>query len=209
MIRLLIVRHGLTEWNIQNRYQGQSDIPLSQIGMSQAGALAARLKTVAIDQIITSDLVRAHATADYINAGRSIPITVDMLMREMNFGVWEGLTFTQAMAQYPVESKRWIDQDYSSAVAGAETMAQVQSRVQQFLKSIWIPSNNNTTICVVGHAGFFGLMLCEALKIDSTNMWKFKFSGASLSEIHLHTGTTVIGLLNDISHYDPSLTGTV
>ena len=99
MLRLILVRHGETEWNAQRRYQGHSDVPLSALGRRQAARAAERLAALKIDAVYTSDLGRALETAEIIAEQRGLEVCAEPRLRELNFGVFEGLTFDEAQAQ--------------------------------------------------------------------------------------------------------------
>src|SRR5574342_1066726 len=101
MLHLMLVRHGESEWNAQRRYQGQSDVPLSALGRRQAQLVAGRLAGVKIDAAYASDLVRAWETASAIAEKSSLNVIPEPRLRELKFGVLEGLTFDEAQAQYP------------------------------------------------------------------------------------------------------------
>ena len=89
-MKIIIVRHGKTEWNTLKKAAGQVDIPLNEQGIEQAKETAEKLKDIPIDLIIVSPLIRARQTADIINEGRNIPIKVDERVIERNLGVYEG-----------------------------------------------------------------------------------------------------------------------
>lgn len=107
MVRLILIRHGETDYSSQHRYCGFSDPPLNDKGIWQCQQLAARLKDTKIDKVYSSDLVRARQTAEIIFGGRPIEETADL--REMNFGLFEGLKYEQLIEKYPELYKSWID----------------------------------------------------------------------------------------------------
>ena len=92
MIRVLLVRHGETDWNAQRRYQGQTDVPLNEAGRRQADALAERLAGEEISAVLSSDRQRARQTALAIAAPHGLPVQEEPRMCEIALGDWEGLT---------------------------------------------------------------------------------------------------------------------
>ncbi len=89
-----IVRHGETEWNVQGILQGQTDAPLTENGINQAKAIGKELEHIHFDGIFSSDLFRAHRTAQLMNLERKMAIKTTQLLRERNFGKWEGKPYT-------------------------------------------------------------------------------------------------------------------
>ena len=95
MLRLILVRHGQTDWNAQARYQGQADIPLNDVGRRQAAAVAQRLASEEIDILFASDLRRAWETGTAIATARGQTLLAEPRLREMDFGQWQGLTHAE------------------------------------------------------------------------------------------------------------------
>ncbi|UQX87522.1 histidine phosphatase family protein [Jatrophihabitans telluris] len=106
--RIVILRHGRTQWNAQRRYQGQSDPPLDSVGQAQAIQAAALIAAMDPDVLISSDLQRAKHTADKVGSLAGLPVEVDKRLRERNLGHWEGLTRDEVAARYPDEFADWL-----------------------------------------------------------------------------------------------------
>ncbi len=98
-MRLIVVRHGETLYNVQSRYTGQSDIPLSALGEQQAAALGKRLAAEPLAAIAASDLQRARVTAQAIARYHKLPVQEDVDLREISFGTWEGATYDEIVAR--------------------------------------------------------------------------------------------------------------
>ena len=101
MTRILLARHGETDWNLQQRWQGHTDTPLNETGRKQARALAEELAGEPIDAVFSSDLIRAHETARLIAVPRGLGVTALRDLRERHFGSVEGLTTDEVFARYP------------------------------------------------------------------------------------------------------------
>jgi probable phosphoglycerate mutase len=106
--RVLLWRHGRTAWNLQRRFQGQSDPPLDEVGRAQAREAAAMLASVEPDAIYSSDLVRATETAAALTALTGLPVRLDRRLRERSLGRWEGLTRDEVAALYGDEYAAWL-----------------------------------------------------------------------------------------------------
>ena len=99
-MKLILIRHGRTDWNVQGRVQGRTDIPLDETGLRQAAAVARRLSGIRLNAIYTSPLRRAHDTAKAVAAFHDCDIYVSEKLTEINFGAWEGKTGSELEAQY-------------------------------------------------------------------------------------------------------------
>jgi probable phosphoglycerate mutase len=150
--RLIVVRHGETQWNLASRIQGHADSPLTAAGEAQAAAIAGRLAGETFDQLIASDLGRALQTAQAIAARTGHEVTVDPRLRERNFGVAEGLTYGEIDVQYPDVFSRVRETDPNYVIPGGESRQQLYERVQNVFESLAREASGRC-IAVVCHGG--------------------------------------------------------
>jgi broad specificity phosphatase PhoE len=131
MARILLARHGETDWNLARRVQGHTDVPLNATGIAQAQALADELAAEPLVAVFSSDLARALDTAVVVAARHRLPVTADPDLREKNFGSWEGLTDTEIEERFP-DAKRgfWGDGETTEAVAERAVAAVARIRLQ-------------------------------------------------------------------------------
>ena len=130
MTRILLVRHGETEWNAAGRVQGWTDSPLSDRGRAQAARLAARLAAFPLAAVYASDLSRARDTARALAAPHGLPVLDDPGLRERCYGDWEGLTLSELEARYPDAWDRYHRQRALDVlIPGGETWEEVAARV--------------------------------------------------------------------------------
>ncbi|GAB4437888.1 MAG: alpha-ribazole phosphatase [Anaerolineae bacterium] len=200
MLRLLLIRHGETDWNAQGRYQGQTDIPLNAVGWQQAQALAQRLAREPLTAIYASDLRRAGQTATVIAEPHQLPVRHDPRLREMRFGVFEGLTYAEIAARYPEALAAW-QQNRDTPPPGGEALAAFSARVRDFFDAV-IAAHDDAAVLVVAHGGALRDMICRALDIPADRRWNLAMDNASLSELHLYEGGAVLYRLNDTAHLD-------
>jgi probable phosphoglycerate mutase len=143
-IRLVLWRHGQTQWNVDGRFQGQSDIPLDAVGEQQAERAARLLAGLRPDAIVSSDLVRAMATAAPLARLTGLTVTTDKDLRERFGGLWEGLTDTEIRTRYPAEHAAWMP-------PGGESSAVVAERAGAALERIGAGMVPGTLVVVVSH----------------------------------------------------------
>ena len=125
----MLWRHGQTIWNVEHRFQGQTDIPLDETGEAQAEYAARRLATLRPDAIISSDLIRAAGTAAPLARLTGLTVTLDKDLRERFGGDWEGLTDDEIGARYPAERASWNPPNGESTVAVADRVRAALTRI--------------------------------------------------------------------------------
>ena len=128
-IRLVLWRHGQTQWNAESRFQGQSDIPLDAVGEQQAERAALLLTGLRPDGIVSSDLSRAMATAAPLARLTGLSVTTDKDLRERYGGLWEGLTDPEIRARFPAEHAAWRPPEGESSAAVAERAGGAMERI--------------------------------------------------------------------------------
>jgi len=177
--KLILIRHGITEWNLKKRYCGFMDINLSEKGKKQAQRLNKRLKkeNIPIYNVYSSDRKRALQTAKIVFKGFSVEKVSDL--REMHFGVFEGLTYRQIIRKYPHIYRKWLDDPSCATIPGGENLSDFKKRVITALRKI-IRFNRNKTVAVVSHGGAISIFLTDILKMEPTSRRR---RGGSLGEM--------------------------
>ena len=198
MVRLILIRHGETDYSSQNRYCGFSNPPLNNKGIWQSKKLAAKLKEVRIDKVYSSDLVRAYDTAKIIFENNSIEKAADL--REMNFGLFEGLKYEQIVGKYPKLYRDWVDDPEKVKIPNGEGLRDLRKRVEERLSFI-LSQHKDRTLAIVTHSGPIRIVLCKALKLDLRMFWKIEQEHGALNIIDYAKGAPpVVVKMNDISH---------
>lgn len=165
MVELILVRHGETEWNKEFRYQGSSDIPLSEKGINQACLVGEQLRCKRVSRIISSDLQRAVKTAEFIARYHSLHVEEMEEFRELDFGRWEGLTYEEVRQRYPDDLIKWEQCPYNFHPTGGESLAEVYKRVIRGFEYICASAVSEERIVIVTHAGPIRIILGWVLGI--------------------------------------------
>ena len=193
-MRLIVVRHGETLFNAQGRFTGQLDVPLSAEGEQQAEALGQRLSIVKLDAIVASDLQRARATAQAIARHHGLAVEVDVDLREIAFGSWEGSTYAEVLAREEALVQRWQADPTVSPPGGGETVTQLHKRVVRALER-WRERYPGGTVLWAVHGGVIEVLLCHLLHVELQRRWEFRHANASITEIELEgKGATIVRL---------------
>lgn len=163
MATLILVRHGETDWNRERRWQGHADTPMNETGRKQARALARTLTGAPIAAVYSSDLRRAHETAEIVAAAHQLPVSVDRRLREIDFGEWEGLTTEEIHERFPEYAAAWPPDD-GRPFPGGETYAAMGERVVEALAEI-AHRHPDGDVVVVLHGGPIRGVLAHAAGI--------------------------------------------
>jgi alpha-ribazole phosphatase len=206
VLRLYIVRHGVTAWNQEGRIQGHSDTPLSAEGVVQAQRIGARLARLEppLQAVWSSDLMRARQTAEAIAAPFDLAVQTTPLLREMMLGEWEGLTQDEIEARGDMALlERYRRDPGQHRPPGGEALEAAWDRVTTAVREIRA-LHPGGQVAVVGHGGSLRALLCEALNAPVASMLCFSLANASLSIIeevsHSDHSLRRIRLVNDTSH---------
>jgi len=156
--RICLVRHGETTWNAEKRIQGQIDIGLNTAGLVQAQAAADWLAGLPVTALFSSDLLRARQTAERIGVRLQLPPKFRPEFRERRYGFFEGLTYDESRARYPVDYRSFETRDPEFVIPfGGESLLQLHERVSAGLQQL-AADHRGQTIVVVTHGGVLDIV---------------------------------------------------
>ena len=189
MTELLFIRHGETDWNLQQRFQGQIDVPLNATGLAQAARLGQRLAVEPHDALFSSDLVRAQQTAAPLAAAWGLQAALVPGLREQSFGVLEGLDVPTIKQRHAELWQQWLEHRADFALPGGESLRQFHARVMGAVRELGA-AGTGRRLAVVTHGGVLdmlwrtahgqsldGLRACE---IPNTGLNRLRWAGNTL-----------------------------
>jgi broad specificity phosphatase PhoE len=201
--RILLVRHGETEWNRTWRFQGRSDLPLNETGTKQARALAETLKDELIQAIYTSPLARALETAQIIGAfHKNTPLFQEEDLIEMNLGDFDGMDARQWAKQHPDFRKTWMETPSRVQMPNGESLPAVQARGVDALKRISGTQPRGSTLLVCSHNFVILTILCYGMQMPLDRFREVKQETAALSVLHVDGDRLSVEVVNDRSHLE-------
>jgi alpha-ribazole phosphatase/probable phosphoglycerate mutase len=202
MNRLFLVRHGVTEWNQEGRYQGQLDVSLSAKGRLQAAAVRERLRDEAFTICYSSALQRARVTAEIILEEHFCHLVRTADLNEMHYGAWEGLLRGEIGERFPEDWARHHADPVQYAPTGGESRLALAHRVRRAIATI-TREQQDATVLVVAHGGTIRAVVGLYLEIPIQEWRKLRMDNASLTIVDAYADGGVLSLFNDTAHLSP------
>lgn len=201
--RVLLIRHGETDWNVGARIQGHTDIPLNARGREQALRLGQAYAGETLHAVYASDLARAHDTAQALARACGAPLAREPALRERHFGVFEGLTFHQIASDWPALAERWRRRDPDFGPEGGETLRAFHDRCVATAARL-AAAHLGCSIALVAHGGVLDCLYRAAVRLDLQAPRTWEIGNAAVSRL-LWTaeGFSLVGWNDDAHLQDP------
>ena len=201
LTRICLVRHGETPWNTERRLQGHLDVPLNPVGQAQARATGEALRKVAFDACYSSDLRRAQHTAQAITTHHGKALRISTELRERHYGIFQGLTHSEAESSHPNEYARFITREPAFALPdGGESLLDLSARIARFLNAL-LDIHCGQTVLVVTHGGVLDIAHRLANELPLEPPRSIGIPNAGINWLH-HGGTWQIERWGDTRHLD-------
>ena len=199
-MKIILIRHGETTWNIEGRYQGQEDTPLSERGLRQGQLLAEALRHIHIDVCISSPLQRSYKTCQFCAELHSLPVAKDDRLTEINHGSWEGVLADDIAKRYPLEFAQWHSQPQLVQMPdGGESLEDVRRRARAAFDE-YAAKYEGKTILVAAHDAVNKAIICDLLGLDISHFWQIKQDNTCINVLEYKEGSWRIVLLNSTNH---------
>jgi probable phosphoglycerate mutase len=189
-MRVVVVRHGETDWNLNGRMQGHAPVPLNETGRGQADRVGRYLaREYAFDRVVASDLLRTRQTAEHVREHVDAPVEFDSAWRERDLGVYQGLSYGDIHERFPEFALGEAAVRAASEVPeGGESILQMRDRVVEGWRELL--GGGDETVLVVTHGGPIYLLLGHVKELDvETALLEHSQSNCGVNEFH-HDGTT-------------------
>lgn len=183
-MKLLFIRHGQTDWNVDGKIQGSSDIELNEIGISQAEELSNKLikDNYKFSKIYTSPLKRALKTAEILSSNTDVEFVAINELTELNLGDWEGLSWAEVKDKFPKEYGVWYKDRKDTKTPKGESYQDMLDRVLKAIKNII--NENTSDVVVVSHSAVIMSLQCILTETPFDKMTKFKLDNTAIVEIN-------------------------
>jgi probable phosphoglycerate mutase len=204
-MRILLARHGETRWNAEGRYQGQVDVPLSEVGEAQARQLGERLRDLRIDRAVASPLARATRTAQLaLGPDREAMLRTDSGLAEIAHGTWEGLLASEIGAMDGARLAAWREAPESVLMPEGESLQMVLDRAWPAFERACLDLGPDDTLLLVAHDAVNRVLLCRILGLPLSRLWSFRQAPTTLNLLEgPDTAHLDLVRLNDCHHHTP------
>ncbi len=201
-MRLILIRHGETEWNVTLQYQGHANVPLNERGREQAQRVAQRLRHLGVTALYASDIARAWETAQIIATATNLKPQAMPELREIDVGKWEGLTPEQLYRQFPNHMREYERDPARTVRLGGESYAQLQARALVALQRIQETHQADEVVLAVSHGGTIRALLCHVIGLDLAHFGRMWLDNGSLTELRYGKHGWRLFRLNDAAHLE-------
>lgn len=200
MTRIILVRHGQTEWNRVERFRGRADVPLNETGLAQAEATGKRVasewKPVAI---YSSPLSRAIKTAEAIAGHFNLPVQIHHGLADIDFGQWQGLTPDEVKQRWPDIHHAWYNTPEAACLPGGETLDDLRARGMAAVNEL-ASHHKGQTIALVGHTVINRIILLGVLGLGNDRFWRLRQDTCAINVFEVENNDFTLVSLNDTCH---------
>ena len=197
MTRLVLVRHGETEWNSDAVYRGRVDVELSPAGRLQAEMLARRFANRRLMFLGSSPLLRARDTASAIAVASGAELRLVEELVDLDCGQWQGLSDAHVKERFPELRRQWHVAPHTVTLPGGESLSDVEARFARLLERV---RGIDGTILLVSHRVVLKVAVCHLLGLDGSHFWDIRVDLAGITEFDLSPARAVLVRHNDVSH---------
>lgn len=206
MSKIYLIRHGQTPANQGKSFQGRLDIPLNDVGLAQAEAMATYMEQNPVDVIYCSSLIRARQTAEVLAKHKqNVPVIPLDELQEVSFGSWEGLAYSYIGQQWPEDFKTFLTKPEEFVPPNGETFPACALRCQKAFDMIFEREGHDKNIAIVSHGGIIRVQLCLLLGIPLNNLWKMSVHNVSVSTVSDWDGNMLMDTINDHHFLDVNM----
>jgi broad specificity phosphatase PhoE len=199
--RLIVVRHGRTEWNRIERFRGRADIGLDEVGVKQAESAAKRIGEWPISAIYSSPLHRALTTAEIIAGPLGLNVQLAPGIVDIDYGAWQGLSTEDVVARDGHLYSQWIESPHKVKFPGGESLAEVKERSASAVNDL-IQQHPKETVVVVSHKVICQILILSLLGLDISHFWQITQDVGAMNLFEVRAGVSSALFINDTCHLE-------
>ncbi len=198
MTRIIIARHGETDWNVGEVFRGRLDVGLNETGLAQAEALGQHLADFSPEAVYSSPLKRALDTAGAVASHHSLKVSIAGGLVDFNYGTWQGLTHQEVKERYAELYHRWLTGPHLVTMPDGESLDDVAERARQVVETV--VACHEGTVVLVSHRVVNKVLICSLLGLDNSHFWNIRQDVAGMTVFEYEDGRFTLTRHNDTSH---------
>ncbi len=195
----VLIRHGQTEWNREERFRGRVDIPLNETGKAQASKIAAHLAGEQFDAIYSSPLQRALQTAAPLADAKQLQVQIEPGLNDISFGALEGLNLEEARRSFPEVVDKWLNEPGHCKFPKGDSVKTLRERLETTLDAL-AAKHSRQTVALVSHRVVCHAVVCMVLGLNLDALWRVRQDNACINRFERHDARYVLTLMNDTDH---------
>jgi len=201
MTKIMLIRHGDTDWNVEEIFRGRVDIELNETGIKQAELLAKHLSDEKIVAIYSSPLKRALRTAEIITGSRNVDVTPTPELIDFDYGEWQGLSHSMVKERYPKLYNDWMSNPQVVRMPKGENLDDVKRRTISLVDRLI--AEHEGTIALVSHRVIHKVLICALLGLDNSRFWNIRLDTCGITTFTCDDNGFVLVRHNDTSFLKP------
>lgn len=201
MTEIILVRHGETEWNVEEIFRGRIDIELNETGMKQAELLAEYLSHLKLEAIYSSPLKRALKTAEIIAGYHKLGVEIAPGLIDFNYGEWQGLPHQEVKDRYKELYARWINSPEKIKIPAGESLNDVRERALDVVNNV--VARYKGTIALISHRVVNKVLICALLGLDNSYFWNIKQDTGAVTTFTYQNERFILTEHNNTSYLKP------
>jgi len=198
MTKIILARHGETDWNVSEIFRGRRDVGLNEMGIKQAELLGNYLKDLRIESVYSSPLKRALDTARSIAKHHGLDVNIAPSLTDFKYGVWEGLTHQEVGNKYRRLHERWLKKPHLVNMPEGESLGEVRERARSVVNRMM--SEHSGTVVLVSHRVVNKVIICSMLGLDDSHFWDIKQDLGGITVFEYDGGRFKLIKHNDTSY---------
>jgi phosphoserine phosphatase len=198
MAKLILARHGETEWNVEKVFRGRADVNLNEVGIKQAGLLGKHLCNWELEAIYSSPVKRALDTANIVARCMEVAVCIAEGLTDFDFGEWQSLSEQEVKRLYPAILNEWQSSPHKVRMPGGENLDDVTKRTAEVVDEVL--SRHHGNVLLVSHRVVFKVLICSLLGLDNSHFWNISQDVCGLTIFDYVGGRFVLTKHNDTSH---------
>lgn len=200
MTKIILVRHGQTEWNREERFRGHADVPLDETGRMQAEATAARIaRDWHVDVVYAGPLSRTMKTAEAIASRFGLSVISHDGLLDMDCGKWQGLSIPEVQSQWPEVLKAWQTTPHLVQIPSGETLSDAQRRGMAAIMEL-VNKHVGQTVVAVSHTALNRMILLGMLELGLNQFWQIRQDVCAINVVEAGDGRYTLVTMNDTCH---------